>query len=281
MPPDYPPLHNTAYLRSVLERLGVHPRRATGQHFLVCEWVTAATLDVLAGGPKRVTELGAGCGALTWPLLARRFTVRAVERDPRLAGMLRELAPEADRRRFDLVTGDLRRVRWEWDQPWQLAGNIPYNLSGYIIRRLTQLTPPPAQAIFLLQREVGQRITADVPYLQLLALAVRLWGTARLVHDVAAGCFWPAPQVASQLLVLQPHGKPELPAAEREYVLRLAAQFFRSRRKQMGGVLRRARGLTAAAAERYLAHAGIAPQQRPQEIPLPQWMLLSQILPRQ
>ena len=277
-PAGYPLLTSEVYLRELLEKHGVRPRRAAGQHFLVCERVTAATLTALSNGPPRISELGAGCGTLTGPLLAHHYTVRAIESDQQIAAVLLELTPKAARDRLELIVGDLREQQWEWAEPWQLVGNIPYQLSGFIIRRLTQLKPPPALAVLLLQREVGARVTANEPQLQLLGLAVQLWGSARALLTVPASCFWPAPQVDSQLVALAPHTPPDLSLAERELVLQVAAHFFRNRRKQMGGVLRRQRGISDLAAERLLHTAGITPNQRPQEVAPAQWVRLAATL---
>ncbi len=277
-PAGCPPLTNAVYLRSLLARHGVRPRRAGGQHFLVCERVTAAILEAIENGPSYITELGAGCGALTGPLLAGHYTVRALERDRQLATVLLELTPEAARERLQLIVGDLRYEQWAWEEPWQLVGNIPYQLSGFIIRHLTQLEPPPALAVLLLQREVGERVCACEPALQLLGLAVHLWGSARALLTVPAHCFWPAPQVDSSLVAMQPHTPPRWSLAERERVLSFAALFFRQRRKQMGGVLRRQWGLPDIEAERLLRSAGLAMQQRPQEVAPAQWVKLAAML---
>lgn len=277
-PAGYHSLFNAAYLRSLLAQHGARPRLSADQHFLVCERVMVATLKAIKNGPSRITELGSGCGSLTLPLLAHHYTVRAVERDRQLAAVLRELTPLAARDRLELIAGDLRQEQWGWEEPWQLVGNIPYQLSGFIIRRLTQLEPAAALAVLLLQREVGERVTASEPALQMLGLAVQLWGTARVLCAVPAGCFWPAPRVDSRLVALRPHAPSCLSLAERERVLQVAARFFRTRRKQMGGVLRRQWGLPVSEAERVLRTASIVPQQRPQEVSPAQWVKLAETL---
>jgi len=136
----------------------------------------------------------------------------------------------------------------------------------------------PEQVVLLVQREVGQRLAAQPPHLQLIGLAIQLWGTVRRLSSVPAGCFWPRPKIDSQLILLRPHTDSRLSGDERERVLAVAAQFFRLRRKQMGGTLRRNWNLNIAQAERQLRHVGIDPTQRPQEVTVLQWVQLTHLI---
>jgi 16S rRNA (adenine1518-N6/adenine1519-N6)-dimethyltransferase len=180
-----------------------------------------------------------------------------------------------------LIEDDLRSASWEQHEPYQIVGNIPYHLSGLIIRHITQLEPVPRQAILLVQKEVAQRLIATPPNLQLIGLAVQLWGTAQILRTVPANCFWPAPKVDSSLVALKPHVAPQtVTRAEREAVLGYARHFFSQRRKQMGGVLKRWRNLNETGAAALLQQAAIDPQQRPQEVTIPQWISLARALRR-
>jgi 16S rRNA (adenine1518-N6/adenine1519-N6)-dimethyltransferase len=169
-------------------------------------------------------------------------------------------------------------VAWEQPGPYQIVGNIPYHLSGLIIRKITQLEPQPQQALLLLQKEVAARLVAGPPALQLIGLAVQLWGAARVLRSVPASCFWPAPRVDSSLVALKPAAARAVSLAERERVVACARHFFSQRRKQMGGVLKRWQKLDDDAAVALLRRVGIRPEQRPQEISLPQWIRLTQTL---
>lgn len=159
---------------------------------------------------------------------------------------------------------------------WQLVGNIPYNLSGYILRRLTQLDHPPTQALFMVQKEVALRLLAQPPEMNLLGLSAQLWGTTHLLLQVPRSCFWPSPEVDSAAVLLIPHA--EGTREEREAVLKVAKVFFQHKRKQMGGVLKRDWHVPAAAAEEILANVGIAATARPQELSVAQWQNLAKQL---
>lgn len=257
-------LTNVPTLKRLLAQAGRQPVSQAGQNFLICPKAVAVTCAAARSGPRQITELGAGLGTLTQALLADGFAVRAIERDQALATILPTVIPAAARSRLTLIQADLRRIPWQWpeDQAYQLIGNIPYNLSGLILRRLTQLAPSPQQAILLLQKEVGQRLLAKPPHMTLLSLVIQLWGHVRRLAPVPRHCFWPQPQVDSQLLRFTPHTH-LLPLPRREAILQTAKQFFQHRRKQMG---------QAASA------LNLPRTTRPQELTITQWQALHDIL---
>jgi 16S rRNA (adenine1518-N6/adenine1519-N6)-dimethyltransferase len=272
-------LTELAHLKALLTAHGIRPRRTASQNFLTSRDVVTAIVSAARGGPRAVTELGAGTGVITQALLTADFAVRAIERDRQLATILTSVMPPQLQPELELVIGDVRQKSWEWSTPYQIVGNIPYHLSGLVIRKITQLTPLPRQAVLLVQAEVGERLTAEVPQLQLIGLAVQLWGSARILQRVPAAAFWPSPRVDSALVLLTPASSTQrLSLAEREAVLGVAKHFFRSRRKQMGGVLKRWLAIKPEEAGDILRRAGIDLQQRPQEVSVSRWVALQHTL---
>lgn len=265
-------LTDLATLKNLLLHEGISPRRQSGQHFLICSEVLETTLRALEGAPPRITELGSGVGTLTQALVAAHFTVKAIERDQRLAHLSQTIVQPPQQRHLTLIARDLRVVSWEWTTPYCLVGNIPYNLSGYIIRRLVQLQPSPERIILLVQKEVCDRITASPPHMNLLGLTAQLWGNVKALLHVPRSCFWPQPRVTSRLLLGVPHCYYSL--QERERMLGVARQLFRTKRKQLGGTLARLLGISRSQAIFHLREHGIAATQRPQELTLEQWHVL-------
>ena len=278
-------LMNLSYLQGLLQRANAKPLRAAGQNFLVCPEVVEATLLAMKDGPQNITELGSGIGTLTSALLEVGYNVKAIERDETLSVILTREINAKYRDRLELVVDDLRRVQWEWPlqqkkhQPYQLVGNIPYNLSGFIIRRIVQLDPPPNRVLLLLQREVGKRLTAEPPNMHLISLAVGLWGRADMILRVPASCFWPIPKVESCLVMLSPTNAKKTNVAEREKVIATARVFFQAKRKQMAGVLKKELGMKSQDdAISLLKKANVDGSSRPQEVTLEQWRALSRVL---
>lgn len=268
-------------LRERLAKAGVHPRREAGQNFLISEEVVEATVAALQQWRRtawRITELGAGLGTLTQALAAAGAEVRAIEWDRALAALLPEHIPPPRREHVRVVVQDLREADWTWTEPYILVGNIPYNVSGLILRRLTQLRPAPVAAVLLVQQEVAERVLASPPHLSLVGLAVQLWGEPVGLLRVPPNCFWPQPQVHSTLILISPHPDIEQSQEERERVLRVARVFFQAKRKQMGSVARRVFGLAADEVARRFSYAKIEPTQRPQELSVATWKRLAEVL---
>lgn len=281
----YGNLTDVNHLKGRLKQAGIVPQRSAGQNFLICPEAVEATVMAMTSGPKNITELGAGVGTLTVALLSAGFTVKAIEREQQLAQVITKEAPTRARMNLVLKIGDLRKIDWGWsedglaEQKFQLVGNIPYNLSGLIIRRVVQLDPQPERVVLMVQWEVGERIVAQPPKMGLLSLAVSLWGKSDIIMRVPADCFWPKPQVESCLIMLTPHAESKLKAEERERVMALAKPFFRAKRKQMAGVLKQNSELmTREEAEAVLGKAGIKGTQRPQEVTIEQWRALASVL---
>lgn len=252
-------LTDIRYLKQILAKHGITPKRSMGQNFLISPEVVEATVAALTAGPKQVTELGAGVGTLTQALVASRFSIRAIEKDDVFIKILHKQFPK-----IDITHADLKDVNWTWEKPYQLVGNIPYNLTGLIIRRLTELDPAPTQAILLVQAEVAKRLLANPPDMSLSSLAVQLWGKAALLLRVPRNCFWPEPEVDSALVLLQPQQR----GWNAQAVMTLARPLFQHKRKQLGSRVDKDA----------LTKAGIALTARPQELSVSDWQRLHAIL---
>jgi 16S rRNA (adenine1518-N6/adenine1519-N6)-dimethyltransferase len=289
-------LTNPQYLSKLLTKHSLEPNPTLSQNFLICQNVVDKAANSLKESVPRVIELGAGLGTLTQALVEKGFQVRAIEKDEGLA----EILEDSLGGQIEVVRGDLKKVEWLGKLPlglyettpphlrgrkYQIIGNIPYHLSGLIIRRITQLNPAPVRVVLLTQKEVGERMRAEAPNMNLLGLAVQLWGRAEKLQTVPAGCFWPRPKVASQLTLLEPHQprrwrgrKQVISEDKREALVKLAKVFFQQKRKQMGGRLRKEFKLEAEMAAKIWEKAGLAPAQRPQEVTPEQWEGLYDII---
>lgn len=275
----YHSLTNSDYVQQLLKKHAISPTRSAGQNFLVCEEPVEAVLTALEDAPRRVTELGAGMGPLTQALLSAGFFVRAIERDTALADILASVVGKRFPEQLGLVRGDLREAEWTQAEPYALVGNIPYQLSGYIMRRLVTLEPAPTQAVLMVQREVGARLAAIAGEMNLLGLAAQLWGTPHLLLNVPRTCFWPEPAVHSVIVLLIPREK-DIPLVERENVLRVATVFFQQKRKQIGGVLKRSFHQSVDEIETILGPLNLTATARPQDLSVAQWQALTKVVAR-
>lgn len=268
-------------LRDFLEHHNIQPSRSMGQNFLTSTEVVDAIIMAAQDGPKTVTELGPGAGAITQALIEHGYTVRAIEKDADFANLLPSLIPAKLRTNLEVVADDLKDIPWNHSKPYQVIGNIPYNISGYIFRTLTQLNPAPTQAILLVQKEVGQRATATAPNMNLLSLSIALWGKATKILNVPRHCFWPQPDIHSQVLLLTPHAPAHMTTQEHEHIMAAAKVFFQQKRKQVGGILRKEFNCSDTQMHNILTEAKVDPNQRPQELTPKQWKILTEAMPQE
>ena len=207
------------------------PRRKLGQHFLIRGSVLERIAAAACPAPQDVVvEIGAGRGALTEKLLKRAARVVAVEVDPRLAERLHlKFAAEP---RLEIVCADVLETDLaRWGRA-TIAGNLPYYIASPILEKVLLLNPP--RAVFLIQKEVAERLVARPGDREYGYLTVRtaLYARPRLLFEVKPAAFYPPPKVDSAVVLLEPRSPdPGLP--DRDAFLRFVAQCFRQKRKTL------------------------------------------------
>ena len=190
-------------LDSLLRRHRITLQHRLGQNFLVDPKLRDAVAE--ASGADRgdeVLEVGAGVGTLTIALATRSRRVVAVELDARLIPALRDVLAAHDN--VELVQADILRfdVTRAFPAGAELvAGNIPYNLTGGLIRKLLDHPPRPRRLSLVVQKEVAERWTASTGA-SLSTVAVQVFASARIAMTIPASAFTPPPKVDSALVLL-------------------------------------------------------------------------------
>lgn len=253
-------------LETLLRRHRITLRHRLGQNFLIDPAIRDAVAEA-AGltAADDVLEVGAGVGTLTIALAPRARRVLAVELDHFLIPALREVV--GDTPNVEIVEGDVLRLDLD---AAIVAGNIPYNLTGALIRNL--LGPPrhrrgeaPRRISLVVQREVAERWTAPTAA-SLATVAVQVFTVPRIELAIPASAFMPAPRVDSALVVMEVRARPAVEVDNMDGFFRFVESTFQLRRKQLGGILARAGGDKA-----ILARLGIDATRRPQTLTLPEW----------
>jgi 16S rRNA (adenine1518-N6/adenine1519-N6)-dimethyltransferase len=265
-----------------LRRLGVAPRKALGQHFLLNELVLADIADACRLGPAdTVLEIGAGPGGLTAELARRAARVVAVELDEQLAAVARRrlagasgvcvLAADV----LDYAPGELL-AECGAHAPYVACGNLPYYITQPVVRRLLEADPAPERIVVLVQREVAQRMVGGAGRESLLSMSVKCYGVPSLVFEVPPEAFWPPPKVHSALVRIErlPENAVGLPRERLPRFFNLLRAGYSEPRKQLHNVLRAAFGIPEAAMQQLLAAAAIDPALRAQHLQLADWRRL-------
>lgn len=264
-------------LPQLLRQYGLYPDKRLGQHFLTDPVALERIVEAAALGPEdQVLEVGPGAGSLTVRLAQRCRRVVAVEVDERLRLLLeRVLHPYPQ---VEVVFGDILEqdpAALMGEQPYLVVANLPYYITGAVVRHLLMARVRPMRLVLTVQREVADRITAGPGQMSLLAVSVQVFGAAQRVARIPRGAFYPMPEVESAVVRVDVFPHPRVPEAHLEHFFRLARAAFAYRRKNLRNNLSAGLGWPKAEAEALLREAGIDPGQRAEALDWPDWEALT------
>jgi 16S rRNA (adenine1518-N6/adenine1519-N6)-dimethyltransferase len=270
--------------KTLLSRLGLRPKKSLGQHFLLHPHQARRIVAALhLSGEETVVEIGAGLGALTGFLAQAARRVIALERDPELARFLREdlfaETPGIEVICQDVLEFDFREARRPAGRPLAVVGNLPYQITSPLLFTLMGEAAAFAQAVLMMQQEVGARLLASPgtkDYGILSVLSQYYFRVIRL-FQLSPGNFYPPPQVGSVVLRLLP--ETTAPAALDEALLhRVVKTAFGHRRKTLNNTLvsqAEAFGLSPAAMRTVLAELNLDLQRRGEALTLTEFVEIS------
>lgn len=156
-----------------------------------------------------------------------------------------------------------------------VVANIPYYLTSALLRRLLEAEQKPKRVVLTVQEEVARRICAPEGNLSLLAVSVRVYGTASMVFRIPAGAFYPPPEVDSAVIRIDLHKQPLIENTRIEIFFALAKAGFSQKRKTMLNSLSAGMGWTKQLAGEILTLAGINANRRAQTLSLEEWVRLA------
>ncbi len=190
-------------------------KRSLGQNFLTSDVVPGWMVKAANVTSEDVIfEIGPGTGMLTKSLLSTGAKVIAVEADARAVLELQtRFADYITTGKLELHHGDAREVTPETlklkDHSFKVVANIPYYLSGFLLRTLLESNTQPTTLTFLIQKELASRITRDKKG-SLLSLSVKVFGKPSYYKNVSRGHFNPQPKVDSAILLVEDINKNNL-----------------------------------------------------------------------
>ncbi len=252
-------------------------KKSLGQHFLRDGSVLSRICGLMHVEPgDQIIEIGPGPGALTAllrPLPWKRLLL--LEKDDTYAAAHGAIALPG----MEVISGDAMLFPWETlEGPWKIAGNLPYNVASPLMWDIARRVPHLERAVFMVQKEVADRILAAPGSREYGALSVWLQSfcVPQKGFAVPPSCFAPPPKVYSAVLSLLPLQKPR--PADPDALAAIIKICFGQRRKQIQSTLRRTFGSETAL--RALDGCGIPPEVRPEVLPPEAFQLLaSRLLP--
>ncbi|MEK7509614.1 MAG: 16S rRNA (adenine(1518)-N(6)/adenine(1519)-N(6))-dimethyltransferase RsmA [Patescibacteria group bacterium] len=249
-----------------------------GQHFLNAPWVARELVKNAALHPSEtVVEVGPGKGALTKQLLAHGAHVVAIEKDPILVSTLQKtFKMEITEGKLKVVEGDIRDITPEklGLDSYAVAANIPYYITGEIIKHFLTAQKQPRAIALLIQKEVAERIIARDGKESILSLSVKAYGTPSIVARVPRSCFNPPPRVDSAILLIENVSRNFFKDVSEEAFFNVIRAGFASKRKFLANNLKK----VMKNPEALLATCDLPQKSRAEDVLLEKWKCLTRQL---
>lgn len=253
-------------------------KKSLGQNFLMHARTAERIADAARVSERDVVlEIGPGTGMLTEALLARAKKVVAVETDSELIPALNEtFADDIASGKLELVESDIRSFDpGALRGAYALVANIPYYITGEILRSFLESEHRPDSMTLLVQKEVAERIARSKKE-SLLSVSVKVFGTPRYEFTVPRGAFKPAPGVDSAVLSIQGIKTPFRGREAEKRFFDIVRAGFAHRRKLL------ARNLEAIGAKESIKAAftelAIPEKARAEDLSVEDWLRLSAAL---
>jgi 16S rRNA (adenine1518-N6/adenine1519-N6)-dimethyltransferase len=204
----------------------IHAKKHLGQNFLQNKEVLHKIVKALEIKEADVIiEVGSGHGELTEFLVAEKpKKLITIEKDESLVKSLTEKFND-----ITIIEGDALEKLKELNitESWKLVGNIPYYITGHLLRVVSELANPPQRTVLTIQKEVAERIVAIPPKASLLSSVTRGWANPEYLLTIPRADFVPVPKVDSAVISLD-----RLPISLPDEYFVLARALFKQPRKK-------------------------------------------------
>jgi len=257
-------------------------KKSLGQNFLTDESVVDRIIE--AGEVSlgdNVLEIGPGQGFLTKELVKKAGKVLVIEKDEELAEFCRKNIVGDN---LEVLEGDVLDVNWKQILAerelldFKLIANIPYYITGKILRLFLENEFQPKILVLMVQKEVAERICAKPGKLGILSLSVQYFGKPEIVEIVPREKFDPAPDVDSAVLKIVVENKSRLEPGEEKKFFRLIKVGFSSPRKTLVNNLSAGLQKSKEETEEVLEKIGFNGNTRAQELGVEDWKGLIKFL---
>ncbi len=250
-------------------------KKSLGQNFLIDTAVVDRIIEVGEISEKdNVVEIGPGRGFLTRALACRAGRVLAIEKDEELASFCQNSLRAPN---LEILAGDVLEVDWEEILTqrefldFKLVANIPYYITGKILRLFLENSFQPSILVLMVQKEVAERICAKPGKLGVLSLSVQYFGEPEMVEIVPREKFNPVPDVDSAVLKIVVKNENRLSPEEEKKFFRLIKVGFSSPRKTLVNNLSAGLQKDKIEVEKILKQIGFDGKTRAQELGVEEW----------
>lgn len=262
--------------KDILVQHDLRPRYGLGQNFLIDQNVIKKLLTAShIQSEDTVLEIGPGIGTLTQELATHAKQVIAVEKDPKMVKILEKTL--ADFKNVKIIQGDALTLNHQLGlKKYKLVANLPYYITAPVLRKFLETKNQPESLTVIVQKEVAHRICAKPPKMSILAVAIQVYASPKIVSTIKKTSFWPQPKVDSAILHVTPLFHP--------YPLNFPMFFtvvkagFKQPRKQIVNNLSKELHLLRTQTEQWLLLHNIQPTQRAETLTIQDWINLTKSL---
>ena len=267
-----PKLTNPSVIKKLLNELEHRPNKGLGQNYLIDGNIIGIIIKAAdISHSDTLLEIGPGLGALTQALLASGAPLTAIEKDPTMVEHLKKTFQGLELLEDDVLNIDLGNL-FEGGIN-KIVANLPYSVGSRFIVNALEANPLPEKMVFMVQKEVADRLVAQPGGKAYGPLAIwsQLHYDVKNIKNVSPNCFMPAPKVWSAVVRFEKRKASLAKVQDPVQFKRLVKNTFTQRRKQIGSNLRK----NLPEFFQGLESAGIEPTTRPEQISIEQWVALA------
>lgn len=264
-------------IKGLFKKYRLWPSKRLGQNFLVNQGVLKRIIEESKILPKDIIlEIGPGVGTLTQELAKRAKEVIAVEKDPKMAEILKETTKNF--KNVKIIQADILKLNPipYARKPCKIIANLPYYIASPLIRRFLEAKNQPKEMVLMVQKEVAQRICSKPPDMTLLAVSVQFYAYPKILFYVKKGSFWPKPKVDGAVIkIVSRKFRVRVSRRFSEQFFRIVRAGFSQPRKQILNNLSKNLKIDREKVKEWLKKNKINPTQRAETLNLEDWNSLT------
>jgi len=274
-------------IQNLLKKYQLRLSKRLGQNFLIDRGAIKKIIKTTNLTPQDIVlEIGPGIGTLTQELAKKARRVITVEKDQRLVEILKEILKTSEN--VKIIHGDILQISnfQSLISNYKVVGNLPFYLTAPVIRKFLEYKNlargGPKEMVLVVQKEVGQRICAKPPDMNLLAVSVQFYAKPEIVSFVSRKSFWPQPKVDSAILRIAPLIGAFRKLINADLFFEIVKAGFSQPRKQLINNLSQALlpvykqgGINRGVIRNWLLKNNIQPNQRAETLTIEDWIDLT------
>jgi 16S rRNA (adenine1518-N6/adenine1519-N6)-dimethyltransferase len=265
----------------ILKEYGYFPKKEFGQNFLV-DPSTPEMIIRKSGIEKgsNIIEIGPGLGALTKAAAGFGDFVYGIEKDKRLVPILKNELEKSLCRNVEIINQDILKTDLEdlfsSSKKNYLIGNLPYNISSQILFMAVDHKEKIEKCVFMLQKELAQRIAASKGTKDYgrISVVLKYHADLKIIAGLKPSLFYPRPKVDSSVIVIDFNKKNSVKAADENLFHEIVKLSFGQRRKTLRNSL--GKGVKdKAALEEIFTGLGLSLSSRGEDLDLEDYIMLT------